>query len=96
VKAVRVPQHLDLDDVVAFGLGLSDLVCVVGGVAIGWWLCLAVPDPFALRIVAAAPAAILGFALGIPRLGERPLREWVWVLLAFALRARVLVTGVPQ
>lgn len=96
MKAVKVPQHLDLGDVVAFGLGASDLVCVVGGVAIGWWLYLALPDPFVVRLAVAAPAAILGFALGIPRLGERALREWAWLVVAYALRARILVTGDPQ
>ena len=34
-----------------------------------------------------------GFALGIPRLRERALREWVWLVGAYVLRARVLVTG---
>jgi hypothetical protein len=93
MKAVKVPQHLDLNDVVAFGLGASDLVCVVTGVALGWWLYLAVPDPFALRVVTAVPAVALGFAFGIPRLRERALREWVWLVGAYVLRARVLVSG---
>jgi hypothetical protein len=93
VTAVKVPQHLDLDDVVAFGLGASDLVFVVAGVALGWWLYLAVPDPFALRVVVAAPAATLGSAFGIVRVNERALREWVWLLGAYVVRARVLVTG---
>jgi hypothetical protein len=93
VEAVRVPQHLDLEDVVAFGLGASDLFFVVSGAALGWWLYLALPEPFALRVGVAAPAATLGLALGIPRIGGRALREWVWIAARYLLRPRVLVTG---
>ena len=93
MEAVRVPQHLELNDVVAWGLETTDLVCVVSGAAVGWWLYLAMPDPFLLRIAAAAPAVILGFALGIVRVGERALREWLWLVASFLLRVRVLVSG---
>ena len=93
MEAVRVPQHLELNDVVAWGLETTDLVCVVSGAAVGWWLYLAMPDPFLLRIAAAAPAVILGFAFGIVRVGERALREWLWLVASFLLRVRVLVSG---
>jgi len=93
VETVKVPQHLDLEDVVAWGLGASDLVCVVVGVAVGWWLYVALPDPFPLRVGVAAPAVIAGFAFGIPRVGGRAFREWVWLAAVYVLRARVLVTG---
>lgn len=93
MKAVKVPQHLDLDDVVAWGLGAADLVFAAMGAALGWWLYLVLPDPFAFRVgVAAAPIAA-GFALGILRLRGRALREWAWLAAAFVLRPRVLVTG---
>jgi hypothetical protein len=93
VEAVRVPQHLELNDVVAWGLETSDLIFVVSGAAVGWWLYLALPDPFALRVGAAAPVVILGFAFGILRLDERALREWLWLVASYLLRARVLVSG---
>jgi hypothetical protein len=93
VEAVRVPQHLDLEDVVAWGLSASDLVFTVGGAALAWWLYLATPEPLLLRVIVAAPAALAGLALGIPRLAERPLRQWLWIALAFALRPRLLVSG---
>lgn len=96
MRAVKVPQHLELNDVVAWGLGTGDLACVVGGVALGWWLYLVLPDPVALRVGAAAPPAVAGFALGIARFGERHLREWLWLSAAYLLRVRVLVTGDPQ
>ena len=32
---VSVPQHLELDDVVAWGLGATDLLCVAAGCAAG-------------------------------------------------------------
>jgi hypothetical protein len=93
VEAVKVPQHLDLEDVVAWGLGASDLVCVVTGVLVGWWLYLAMPEPLVLRVGAAAPAVTLGFALGVPRVAGRALREWLLIATLYLLRARVLVTG---
>ena len=93
MEAVRVPQHLELNDVVAWGLETSDLVFVVSGAAVGWWLYLALPDPFALRVGVAAPVVILGFVFGILRLDERALREWLWLVASFLLRARVLVSG---
>jgi hypothetical protein len=93
LEAVKVPQHLDLEDVVAFGLGASDLFFVVTGVALGWWLYLVMPEPLALRLGTAAPAATAGFALGVPRVGGRALREWVWIAAAYVLRPRVLVSG---
>ena len=93
MEAVKVPQHLDLDDVVAWGLGATDLVFTVGGFALGWWLYLATPEPLLLRVMVAAPAAVVGLALGVPRLAERALREWLWIALAFVLRRRLFVSG---
>jgi hypothetical protein len=93
VEAVRVPQHLDLEDVVAWGLSATDLVFTVGGAALAWWLYLVTPGPLLLRVIVAAPAALAGLALGVPRLAERPLRQWLWIALAFALRPRLFVSG---
>jgi hypothetical protein len=31
--------------------------------------------------------------LGVVRVGKRALREWLWLVGAFVLRARVLVSG---
>ncbi len=90
---VKVPQHLELDDVVAWGLGPVDLLFVVAGVGVGWWLYLALSDETALRVLAAAPSALIGLALGLLRVGELGLREWLAIAAAYAMRPRVLVTG---
>src|SRR2546428_2171783 len=70
VDSVKVPQHLELEDVVAWGLGVIDLLSLVAGAAAAWWLYLAVPGELALRLVAAAPAALIGLSFGVMRIGE--------------------------
>ena len=87
-----MPQHLDLEDVVAWGLTATDLLWVVAGVALGWWLGLRLPDPVVLQLAVGAPPALLGLALGMGRIGERPLRHWIVIALRYAIRRRVLVT----
>ncbi len=93
MEAVKVPQHLELEDVIAFGLGATDLLFVVAGGVVAWWLYLALPGVPALRIAVAALPALVGLALGVLRVGELGLREWLAIALAYALRPRVLVTG---
>lgn len=88
---MRVPQHLDLQDVVAWGLGALDLLYVVGGLVVAWWLYLAVPDAPVVQVGVAAPVAIAGFACGVVRVGEVALRDWLAIAFAYALRPRVLV-----
>jgi hypothetical protein len=91
VEPFKVPQHLDLQDVIAWGLGAVDLLCVVGTLTVGWWLYLALPGDPVPRIVVVAPLALAGLACGVVRSGDRALREWLAIGLAFALRSRVLV-----
>ncbi len=93
MDAVKVPQHLELEDVIAFGLGPIDLLCVVVGALVAWWLYLVLPGEPALRLGASTPPALLGLALGVLRIGDLALREWLGIALAYALRPRVLVTG---
>ena len=87
-----MPQHLELEDVVSWGLSAADLLCVVAGAVVGWWLYLALPDPLALRVALSVPIVLLGAALGIVRIGQLPLRVWVAVAIAYALRPRMLIT----
>jgi len=96
MQAAKVPQHLELEDVVAWGLGATDLLCVIAGAGAGWWLYLAVPGELALRVAAAMPPVALGFAIGVARVGERSLREWAALALAYAQRPHILVTGDRQ
>jgi hypothetical protein len=93
VEAAKVPQHLDLGDVIAFGLGALDLVFVGAGLVVGWWLALALADGLAARLAIAAPFALSGVTLGIGRCGDRSCRTWLVLLVRYSLRARVLVTG---
>jgi hypothetical protein len=93
VEAAKVPQHLELDDVLAWGLSAVDLLCVIAGAGIGWWLYLAVPGELMVRVLVAAPAVLLGLAIGVLCFGELSLRDWLALALAHALRPRVLVTG---
>ena len=93
MEPVKVPQNLELKDVLVWGLGAMDLVCLaVGGVS-GWWLYLAVPAPFAVRLSLAAPMLAIGLLLGLGRLGDRTLREWLAVVIAYVQRPRCRVYG---
>lgn len=91
MDAVKVPQHLDLSDVIAFGLGSLDLLCLAVGATLGWWLYVALPGEPLLRAAAAAPFAAAGLALGVVRIGELSLREWAALVVAYARRPRRLV-----
>jgi len=93
VEAAKVPQHLELDDVLAWGLSAVDLLCVIAGAGIGWWLYLAVAGELAVRLLVAAPAVLLGLAIGVLRLGDLSLRDWLALAFRYSLRPRVLVTG---
>jgi len=93
VDAAHVPQHLELEDVVAWNLGALDLLCLLGGAIVGWWLYLDQPDPVVGRIAGAAVAVLVGAAVGVVRVSGLPLRDWLTLSLAFALRGRLFVAG---
>jgi ABC-type sulfate transport system permease component len=92
MESVKVPQHLELDDQVAWGLTGTDLLCLVAGVAFGWWLYLRVPGSLALQLIIAAPPAVVGITFAFVRLGERSLRGWLAVGITYLVRPRVLTT----
>jgi len=91
VEPVRVPQHLELEDVIAWGLGATDLVCVAAGAVSAWWLYLNLQLVFDLRVTAAAPLVLAGLAFGTLRFGELALRDWLRIGLRYALRPRTLI-----
>ena len=88
-----MPQHLELEDVIAWGLGATDLLCVAAGAVSAWWLFLNLPLGFELRVAAAAPLLLAGLALGTLRLGELSLRDWVRIALRYRSRPRTLIGG---
>ena len=90
---MKVPQHLELEDVIAWGLEAVDLMWVAAGAAAGWWLYAYLPADLDVRIAAAMPFAIAGLALGIVRIGDLGLRDWIALAVRFALRPRVLLVG---
>lgn len=90
---MKVPQHLELEDVIAWGLEAVDLMWVAAGAAAGWWLYLYVAADLDVRIAAATPFVIAGLALGVVRFGDLALREWIALALHYALRPRVLLVG---
>ncbi|MDE3111526.1 MAG: PrgI family protein [Chloroflexota bacterium] len=91
MEPVKVPQNLELQDVVAFGLGALDLLCVIAGATLSWWLYLALPGDPLPRAMVVAPIALAGLGCGVVRLGDLALREWSLVALRYAVRPRLLV-----
>ena len=92
MESVSVPQHLELEDVIAWGLSATDLLFVAAGVAMAWWLYLVVPGAFALRVMVSAPLGLIGLSLGMLRLGDLAIRNWLVIAATFGARPRVLVT----
>ena len=88
-----MPQHLELEDVIAWGLGAADLMCVAAGAVSAWWLYLNLPLGFDLRVGAAAPLVLAGLAFGTLRFGELTLRDWLRIALRYASRPRTLICG---
>jgi hypothetical protein len=93
VEPVKVPQHLELEDVIAWGLEAVDLMWVAAGAAAAWWLYAYLPADLDVRIAAATPVVIAGLALGTLRIGDLALREWIALAAHFALRPRRLLVG---
>jgi hypothetical protein len=93
MHTAKVPQNLELDDVVVWGLGATDLLSLIAGAVISWWLYLAAPGDLALRVALAAPGVVVGLAMGLVRIEGRSLRGWLIVASAFLARPRVLRVG---
>lgn len=89
---MAVPQDLDLEDVLVWGRSATDLLWLVAGIGLGWWLDLRVSDPLILKLAVGGPPALVGLAFGTIRIGERSLRAWVAIALRYARRPRVLVS----
>jgi hypothetical protein len=88
MEAVKVPQNLDLKDVLVWGLGAMDLLCLgVGGVC-GWWLYMAIRAPLVVRVGSASPMIAIGLLLGLGKVAGRPLREWLVVVAGYLQRSR--------
>jgi hypothetical protein len=93
VEPVRVPQNLELQDVIAWGLGATDLLCVVGAGVVAWWIYLVLPGAEGLRVAAATPIGAVGLACGVIRIAGAPLRTWLAVIARYMSRPRVFLTG---
>jgi hypothetical protein len=88
MEPVKVPQNLDLKDVLVWGLGAMDLLCLAVAGVCGWWLYMAVPAPLVARVAAASPVFAMGLLLGMGKVAGRPLREWLTVVAGYFQRPR--------
>ncbi len=88
MEPTKVPQHLEVEDVLAWGLTATDLLWLIAGLAATWWIYLHLAGPLPVRVSVAAPPALAGGLLGPVRLGDQPLRVLGTDLLGFWLRPR--------
>ena len=88
-----VPQHLELDEVVAWGLGATDLLCVAAGCAAGWWVASAVDAALLVRLGLGLPPFLASAALTVIRVDDRQLRSWIATVGVYLLRRRILTVG---
>jgi PrgI family protein len=93
MEPVKVPQNLELKDVLVWGLGAVDLICVAVGAIVAWWLYLAVPGSIVFRVALGVPLVAIGGALAVGRFEERSLREWLLAVIAYVARPRRHVYG---
>ena len=75
------------------GLGAVDLICVAVGAAAGWWLYAYIPADLDIRVAAATPLAVAGLVLGVVRVGDLALRDWIALGVQYAMRPRLLLVG---
>ncbi len=94
MEPVRVPQNLHLDDVLFFGLGAMDLLCLAVGGLIAWWLYLYLPVPLPARLVLACPALAAALLLGMGRLGDQTARGFLTDVSLYLRRPRLRLYGV--
>ena len=90
-----MPQHLELEDVIAWGLEAVDLMWVAAGAAAAWWLYAYLPADLEVRLAAATPIVVVALALGVVRIGDLALRDWIVLAVQFAVRPRRLFAGGP-
>jgi len=96
VEPVRVPQNLHLDDVLFFGLGAVDLLCVAVGAFIAWWLYLYLPVALPVRLALACPALAAALLLGMGRLGDQTARGFLTDVALYLRRPRLRLYGVKS
>jgi hypothetical protein len=92
MSPVKVPQHLDLEDVLVWGLGAVDLLVLATAGLIAWWLWLAVPSA-PIRVAVVTPIVLMATLLGPGSLHGRTLRDWLVTLARYRARPRRRVFG---
>ena len=92
MKPVKVPQHLDLEDVLLWGLGVVDLLFVAAAGVIAWWLWIDLPL-VPIRVIAVAPVVLIGAVLGPGTFQERTMRDWLLTLARYSARPRRRLFG---
>lgn len=92
MSPVKVPQNLDLEDVLVWGLGAVDLFVLGTAGLIAWWLWTGV-STVSVRVAAVAPIVLLGTLLGPGSFQGRALRDWLLTLARYHGRPRRRVFG---
>jgi len=89
MEPVRVHQHLELDDVLAFGMGAVDLMLLGAGVLCAAWLYMRLGAPLMVRLTVCLPALGGGVLLGPARIGAQSVREHLLGAASYLGRPRL-------
>ncbi len=92
MSPVKVPQNLDLEDVLVWGLGAVDLLVLATAGLIVWWLWVAIPSA-PIRVAAVTPIVLVAALLGPGSFQGRTLRDWLVTLARYKARPRRRVFG---
>ena len=88
---VRIPQHLELEDLLIWRLGAADLAFVGSGALVAWWMYLSIPGAIGVRLCLVAPVLAITCLLGMARCDGSSVRSWLVLVLGYLARPRLRV-----
>ena len=88
----EIPTHLSVEDKALFGLSVRQVMFLIVGVSLAYGLWNQLPDLVLPLRLGLAVVVFLAFAVvAVLKPGQRPLEEWLFVVVHYAAVPRVAV-----